>query len=77
MNGLIYKISMSFMRLKVCVGMSYHGILNLFKDFGTFADNLVGIHNVLVKCLYIVNRKWIHKDVEVPPQVDIQMIQIM
>jgi hypothetical protein len=57
MNGRIYKNNMPFMRLKVCVGVSYHGIPNLFKGLGTFADNLAGIHNVLVKCLYIVNRK--------------------
>jgi hypothetical protein len=52
MNGCIYKNSMSFMRLGH-MGTSYHGIPNLFKDPGTFADNLV----VLVKCLYIVNWK--------------------
>jgi hypothetical protein len=49
-------LKMSSMRLNMCLGMSYHGPLNLFKDPGIVVDSLAGIQNVLVKCLQVVNR---------------------
>jgi hypothetical protein len=34
---------------------------NPFKDAGIVVDSLTGIHNVTVKCLFVVNRSCIHK----------------
>jgi hypothetical protein len=34
-------LKMSSMRLNTCLGMSYHGLLNLFKDPGIVADSLM------------------------------------
>jgi hypothetical protein len=31
-----------------------------FKDAGAVADNLTGIHNVIVKCFFVVNRSCMH-----------------
>jgi hypothetical protein len=47
-----------------------------FRDAGAVADSLTGIHNMMVKCLFVVNRSCIHEGVQVPPQVKIQRIQI-
>jgi hypothetical protein len=40
----------------------------MFRDAGEVADSLTGIHNAMVKCPFVVNRSYIHKGVQVPPQ---------
>jgi hypothetical protein len=40
---------------------TYEGLQHPFKDAGVVADSLTGIHNVMMKCLFVVNRSWIHK----------------
>jgi hypothetical protein len=54
-------LTISFIQLNKCLCTSYHGLLNPFKDPGIAADGLTGVHNVLMKCLYIVKGSWIHK----------------
>jgi hypothetical protein len=44
--------------LNTCLGMSYYGLSNTSKDPWIVADSLAGDHNVLMKCLYVVNRSW-------------------
>jgi hypothetical protein len=51
---------MSSMKFKACLD-TYHGPPYPFKDAGEVADSLTGIHIVVVKCLFIVNRGCIHK----------------
>jgi hypothetical protein len=63
---------MSSMKFKAHLDTSHHGLQNPFKD----ADSLTGIHNAMVKCLFVVNRSFIHKGFRVPPQVTIERIQI-
>jgi hypothetical protein len=38
-------LKMCYMRSNIYLGMSYHGLPNSFKDLGTAADNLSGVHN--------------------------------
>jgi hypothetical protein len=47
---------MSSMRLNARLDTSHHGPPHPFKDVGVVADSLIGIHNALVKCLFVVNR---------------------
>jgi hypothetical protein len=51
---------MSSMRLSACLD-TYHGLLHQFKDEGAVAYSLTGIHNAMVKCLFIVKRSCVHK----------------
>jgi hypothetical protein len=41
--------------------MSYHGQPHPFKGAGVVADTLTGIHNAMVKFLFVINRNYIHK----------------
>jgi hypothetical protein len=41
--------------------MSYHGQSYPFKDAGVVADSLTGIHNAMVKFLFVINRNYIYK----------------
>jgi hypothetical protein len=43
-------------------GMSYHGFPSAFKDAETVADSLIGIHNAMVKCLFVANMSCINKE---------------
>jgi hypothetical protein len=52
---------MSSMRFNQCLSMSYHGPLHPFRDAGVIVGSLTGIHNAMVKCLFIINRICIHK----------------
>jgi hypothetical protein len=56
--------------------MSHHGPPYLFRDAGVFADSLTGIHNAMVKYLFVVNRSCTHRGFKVFPQVKILKIQI-
>lgn len=49
------------MRLNAHLDISHHGFLFLFKNSGVPADSLTRIHNVTVKCLFIINRNCINK----------------
>jgi hypothetical protein len=40
---------------------SRHGPPHAFKEPGLAADSLTGIHNAMVKCLFVVNKSCIHK----------------
>jgi hypothetical protein len=66
---------MSFMRFNARLDTSHHGP-HPFKNAGVVGDSLTGIQNVMVKCLVVVNRSCIHKDLKVFPLVKIQRIQI-
>jgi hypothetical protein len=46
---------MSTMRFNALLNTSYHGPPYAFKDAGVVADSLTGIHNAMVKCLFVVN----------------------
>jgi hypothetical protein len=67
---------MSSMRFNARLDTSHHGPPHPHKDGGVVADSLTGIHSTMVKCLFVVNRSYIHKGVQVCPQVKIQRIQI-
>jgi hypothetical protein len=43
------------MELNSSLGSSHHGPPHTFKDAGLVVDSLTGIHNAIVKCLFIVN----------------------
>jgi hypothetical protein len=62
---------MSAMRFNACLNTT-NGPPNLFRDAVVVADSLTGIHNAMVKCLFIVNRSCIYKSFLVSPQVKIQ-----
>jgi hypothetical protein len=49
------------MRFNVRLDTSHHGPPHRHKDVGAVADSLTGIHNAMVKCLFVVNRSCIHK----------------
>jgi hypothetical protein len=51
---------MSFMKFSVHLDTSHDGP-HPFKDAGTVADNLTGIHNAIMEWLLIVNRSCILK----------------
>jgi hypothetical protein len=43
---------------------TYHiGPPHQFEDAGAVADSLTGIHNAMVKCLFVVNRSCIYKGI--------------
>jgi hypothetical protein len=54
-------LKMSSVRFSICLNTSHHGPPHLFRDARVVADSPTGIHNVMVKCLFIVNRGCIHK----------------
>jgi hypothetical protein len=49
------------MKFNARLDMSYYGSLDPFKDTEVIAENLTGIHNAMVKCLFAVIRSCIHK----------------
>jgi hypothetical protein len=51
---------MSFMRFNARFDTSYHGPPHPFKDAGLVADSLTGIHNAMMRCLFVVNRSCIY-----------------
>jgi hypothetical protein len=57
-------------RFNARLDTSHHGPPHPFKDAGVAADGLTGIHNAMVKCLFVVNRSCIHKGFYVSPQVE-------
>jgi hypothetical protein len=52
---------MSSMGFNARLGTSHHGPPHPLKDAGIVADSLTGIHNAMVKCLFVVNGICIHK----------------
>jgi hypothetical protein len=67
---------MSSKRFNECLNTSNHGPPHLFKDARVAVDSPTGIHDVMVKCLFVDNRSCMHKGFQVSPQVKIQRIQI-
>jgi hypothetical protein len=53
---------MSSMMFNAHLDTSNHGPPHPFKDAVVVADNLTGIHNEIMKCLFVVNRSCIDKD---------------
>jgi hypothetical protein len=43
------------MRFNICLGVSYHELLNMFNDSGVVSDSLTDVHNALVKDLHVVD----------------------
>jgi hypothetical protein len=58
---------MSSMRFNARHHTSHHGPPHPCKDAGAVVDSLTGIHNAMVKCLFVGNRSCIHKGVYVSP----------
>jgi hypothetical protein len=52
---------MSSMRFNAPLDTSHHGPPHPFKDAGVVEDSLTGIHNAMVKCLFVDYRSCIHK----------------
>jgi hypothetical protein len=52
---------MSSMIFNARLDTSHLGPLYAFKDAGVVADSLTGIHNAMVKSLFVVNRSCIHE----------------
>jgi hypothetical protein len=52
---------MASTRFSAHLDTSHHGPPYTFKDAGVVADILKGIRNLMVKCLFVVNRSCIHK----------------
>jgi hypothetical protein len=52
---------MSSMGLSARLDTSHYGPPRPFRDAGAVVDSLTGIHNAMVKCLFVVNRSCIHK----------------
>jgi hypothetical protein len=57
---------MSSMRLNEHLDTSHHGPPYQFKFAGVVAVSLTGIHNAMVKCLFVVNRSCIHTKFRCP-----------
>jgi hypothetical protein len=57
---------MSSMRFNAFLNTSHHGLSHQFKDARVVADSLIGIHNPMVKCLFVVNRSCIHMGFRYP-----------
>jgi uncharacterized 2Fe-2S/4Fe-4S cluster protein (DUF4445 family) len=47
------------MRFSVRLDTSYHRPPHPLKDAGVVADSLTGIHNAMLKCLFVVNSGWV------------------
>jgi hypothetical protein len=67
---------MSSMKFNVRLDTSHHGPPHPPKDAGVVADSLTGIHNAMVKCLFVVNRNCILKRFLDVPTADIQRIEV-
>jgi hypothetical protein len=52
---------MSSMEFNAPLDTCYHGPPHPFRDAGVVADSLTGIHNAMVKCLFVVYRSFIHR----------------
>jgi hypothetical protein len=52
---------MSSMRFSAHLDRSHHRLLHLFEDARVIANCLTGIHNVVEKRVFVVNRSCIHK----------------
>jgi hypothetical protein len=52
----------SSMSFNARLDTSHHGPPHPFKDTGVVVDSLTGIQNAMVKCLFVVNRSYMHKD---------------
>jgi hypothetical protein len=52
---------MSSMRFNARLDTLHHGPQHPFIDAGVVGDSLIGIQNAMVKCLFVVNRRCIHK----------------
>jgi hypothetical protein len=57
---------MSSIRFNARLDKSHHGPPFQFKDAGVVVDSLTGIHNAMVKCLFVVNRSCIHMGLGCP-----------
>jgi hypothetical protein len=57
---------MSSMRFNARFDTSHHGPSHPRRDAGVVTDTLTGIHNAMVKCLFVVNRSCIHRGLGVP-----------
>jgi hypothetical protein len=51
---------MPSIRFSAHLDTSHHGPPHPFKDAAVVADSLTGIHNAMVKCLFVVNGSCIH-----------------
>jgi hypothetical protein len=69
-------LKMSCIRFNTRLDTSHLGPPHPCKDAGADADSLTGIHNAIVKCLFVVNRSCIHRGFCVSPQVKVQRIEI-
>jgi hypothetical protein len=67
---------MASMRFNARLDTPHHGPPHPFKDAGAVVDSLIGIHSVMVKCLFVVNSSCVHKGVCVSPQVKLERIQM-
>jgi hypothetical protein len=67
---------MSSATFKARLNTLHFGPPHPFKDAGIGADSLTGIHNLMVKCLFVVKRSSVYKGFYVTPQVKIQRIKI-
>jgi hypothetical protein len=54
---------MFYMMFNARLDSSHHGPPHPFKDAGVVADSLTGIHNAILKCLFVVNRRCMNKGV--------------
>jgi hypothetical protein len=54
------------MRFNAHLDTSHHGPPHPFKDAGAVADSLTGIHNAMVKFLFVVSRSSKHMGFECP-----------
>jgi hypothetical protein len=54
------------MKFNARLSTSHRGPPHPFKDAGVVADSLTGLHNAMVKRLFLVNRSCIHKDFRFP-----------
>jgi hypothetical protein len=48
-------------RFSARLDTSHHGLPISSKIYGAVVDSLIGIHNAMVKCLFVVNGSLIHK----------------
>jgi hypothetical protein len=64
------------MRFSARLDTSHHGPQHPCREPGAVADHLTGTHTMMVKCLFVVNRRCIHKGFWESPQIKIQRIQI-
>jgi hypothetical protein len=56
---------MSSMNFNARRDTSHHGPPHPLRDVGALADSVTDVHNVMVKCLFVVNRSCIRKGFQV------------